>query len=173
MLKTIMLALTLLAAQFSLNAHPVNNQDLTAKPIVRKERTLSIVKPDAVKANHIGDIIARFEKNGLRIVGIKMLHLSKPQAQEFYAVHKERPFYPDLVAYMSSGPVVALILEGENAVAKNRELMGPTDPKKAAAGTLRADFGTSVQQNAVHGSDSADNAKAEIIFFFKPDEIMN
>lgn len=173
MLKTMMLALTLLVAQLSLQAHSLHDQDLTAKPIAHKERTLSIVKPDAVQAKHIGDVMARFEKNGLRIVGIKMLHLSKPQAKEFYAVHKERPFYPDLVDYMSSGPVVALILEGENAVAKNRELMGATDPKKATSGTLRADFGTSVQQNAVHGSDSAENAKAEIIFFFKPDEIMN
>lgn len=131
------------------------------------QRTLSIIKPDAVAAHHIGDIIARFEKNALYPVDIRMETLSYDKAGQFYAVHKDRPFYRDLVSYMSSGPVVVMVLEGENAVAKNRELMGATDPAKAAPGTIRADFATSVTQNAVHGSDSPENAQTEIDFFFK------
>jgi nucleoside-diphosphate kinase len=135
------------------------------------ERTLSIIKPDAVGKNHIGDIISRFEKSGLHIAAAKMIHLSKKQAEEFYGVHKERPFYQDLVKFMTTGPTLIMILEGPNAVLKNREIMGATDPKKAAPGTIRADFASSIDENAVHGSDSAENAKVEISFFFKPEEI--
>ena len=130
------------------------------------ERTLSIVKPDGVQKNIIGKIFTRFEDNGLKIVGTKMLQLSKEQAQQFYAVHKERPFYNDLVEYMTSGPVVVSVLEGEGAVSKNRQLMGATDPKKAEKGTIRADFAESIEHNCVHGSDSIENAKIEVNFFF-------
>jgi nucleoside-diphosphate kinase len=130
------------------------------------ERTLSIIKPDAVAKNVIGEIYSRFEKAGLRIVAAKMLHLTKEQAGGFYAVHKERPFYKDLVSFMTSGPVVVQVLEGEGAIAKNREVMGATDPRKAAPGTIRADFAQTVDENAVHGSDGPDTAKAEIAFFF-------
>ena len=134
------------------------------------ERTLSIVKPDAVAKNVIGQIYARFEKAGLKIVAAKMLHLSKEQAQAFYAVHKERPFYNDLVKFMIQGPVMVQVLEGKNAVALNRDIIGrPT--KKAAPGTIRADFADSIEANAVHGSDSQENAKTEIDFFFKSNEI--
>lgn len=137
-----------------------------------KERTLSIIKPDAVAKGVIGKILDRFESNGLRVAALKKLHLSKTQAGEFYAVHKERPFFKDLVEFMTSGPVVVSVLEGDNAVAKNRELMGATNPKEAKAGTIRADFAQSIDANAVHGSDSLDNAKIEIEFFFKNDEIL-
>ena len=130
------------------------------------ERTLSIIKPDAVGKNVIGEIYTRFEKAGLRIVAARMLHLTKEQAGAFYAVHKERPFYADLVAFMTSGPVMVQVLEGEGAIAKNREVMGATDPSKAAPGTIRADFAKTVDENAVHGSDGPDTAKAEIAFFF-------
>ena len=130
------------------------------------ERTLSIIKPDAVSKNVIGEIYSRFEKAGLRIVAAKMLHLSREQAGAFYAVHKERPFYNDLVAFMTSGPVMVQALEGEDAIAKNREIMGATDPSKAAPGTIRADFAKTVDENAVHGSDGPDTAKIEIAFFF-------
>lgn len=136
-----------------------------------KERTLSIIKPDAVRKNNIGQILARFEKAGLKVIGARMLHMSKQQAGEFYAVHKARPFYNDLVNFMSSGPVLISILEGEDAIAVNRKIMGATNPTEAAPGTIRADFATSIDENAVHGSDSADNAKTEIAFFFKPEEI--
>lgn len=135
------------------------------------ERTLSIVKPDAVSKNLIGEIYRRFEQGGLQIVAARMLHLSRPQAEGFYAVHKERPFFNDLVAYMSSAPVIVQVLEGENAIARNRELMGATNPKDAAPGTIRADFADSIEANAVHGSDGPDTARSEIAFFFKPDEI--
>jgi nucleoside-diphosphate kinase len=130
------------------------------------ERTLSIVKPDGVKKNVIGEVYRRFEQAGLRIIAARMMHLTQAQAEGFYAVHKERPFFKDLVKYMSSGPVMVQVLEGENAVAKNRELMGATDPKKADKGTIRADFATSIEENVVHGSDSVDNAKIEIAYFF-------
>lgn len=130
------------------------------------ERTLSIVKPDGVRKNLIGEVYRRFEKGGLRIVGARMLQLSTSQAERFYAVHRERPFYRDLVRYMTSGPVVVQVLEGENAIAKNREIMGATDPKKAAPGTIRADLAESIEQNVVHGSDAADTAAREISFFF-------
>lgn len=135
------------------------------------ERTLSIIKPDAVGKNVIGQIISRFEDAGLTVIGAKMLHLSKEQAEGFYAVHKERPFFGELVGFMISGPVVVQVLEGENAIAKNRELMGATNPKEAEPGTIRADFAESIDANAVHGSDSAENAKIEIDFFFKSDEL--
>ena len=130
------------------------------------ERTLSIIKPDAVGKNVIGEIYTLFEKAGLRIVAARMLHLTVEQAGAFYAVHKERPFYKDLVSFMTSGPVMVQVLEGENAIAKNREVMGATDPAKAAPGTIRADFAKTVDENAVHGSDGPDTAKVEIAFFF-------
>jgi nucleoside-diphosphate kinase len=135
------------------------------------EKTLSIVKPDAVSKNVIGEIISRFEKGGLRIAAAKMMHLSQKQAEEFYAVHKERPFFPALVSFMSSGPVLVQVLEGEDAIAKNRQIMGATNPKDAAAGTIRADFADSIDHNAVHGSDAPETAKQEIAFFFKPEEM--
>ena len=130
------------------------------------ERTLSIIKPDAVAKNVIGKIYQRFEDAGLKIVAAKMVHLSEQEAGQFYAVHKERPFYKDLVSFMTSGPVMIQVLEGEDAIAKNRELMGATDPKKADAGTIRADFADSIDANAVHGSDAAETAAVEVAFFF-------
>ena len=130
------------------------------------ERTFSIIKPDAVEKNVIGEIISRFEKNGLRVIASKMVHLTKEQAGGFYAVHKERPFYNDLVDYMTSGPVVVQVLEGENAVLKNREIMGATNPADADPGTIRKDFATSIEENAVHGSDAPETAAQEIEFFF-------
>ncbi|AJC91337.1 nucleoside diphosphate kinase [Campylobacter subantarcticus LMG 24377] len=136
------------------------------------EKTLSIIKPDAVKKGVIGQILSRFENNGLRIAATKKVQLSEKEAQEFYAVHKERPFFKDLVEFMISGPVVVSVLEGENAVLKNRELMGATNPKEAAPGTIRADFADSIDANAVHGSDSLENAKIEIEFFFSKTEIL-
>lgn len=135
------------------------------------ENTLSIIKPDAVGKNHIGEIISRFEKAGLQILGAKMLQLSKPQAEGFYAVHKGRPFFNDLVSFMLTGPVLVMVLQGENAVAKNRELMGATDPKKAEKGTIRGDLAKTIDENAVHGSDSLENAKIEIAYFFKNEEL--
>ncbi|OCR06350.1 nucleoside-diphosphate kinase [Helicobacter pullorum] len=135
------------------------------------EQTLSIIKPDAVKKNVIGKIVDRFESNGLRIAAMKKVQLSECDAQEFYAIHKSRPFFNDLVAFMVSGPVVVMVLEGLNAVAKNRELMGATNPKEAASGTIRADFAESIDANAVHGSDSLENAEKEIRFFFAEREI--
>jgi len=135
------------------------------------ERTLSIIKPDAVAKNVIGKIYSRFEKAGLQIVAARMMQLSRSQAESFYAVHKERPFYKDLVAFMTSGPVMVQVLEGENAIATNREIMGATNPSQAAAGTIRADFAENVEENAVHGSDGPETAKTEIAFFFKTDEI--
>jgi nucleoside-diphosphate kinase len=135
------------------------------------ERTLSIIKPDAVQKNVIGQILARFEKAGLRIIAARMKHLSRAEAEGFYAVHRQRPFFRDLVDFMISGPVLIQVLEGENAVAKNRELMGATDPKKAEKGTIRADFAQSIDANAVHGSDSADNARTEVAYFFPACEV--
>ncbi|HEF5454747.1 TPA: nucleoside-diphosphate kinase [Campylobacter coli] len=135
------------------------------------EKTLSIIKPDAVKKGVIGKILDRFESNGLRIAAMKKVQLSKEQAEAFYAVHKERPFFKDLVEFMISGPVVVSVLEGEGAVLKNRDLMGATNPKEAQSGTIRADFAESIDANAVHGSDSLENAKIEIEFFFKSNEI--
>ncbi|MFQ5470679.1 MAG: nucleoside-diphosphate kinase [Gammaproteobacteria bacterium] len=135
------------------------------------ERTLSIVKPDAVAKNIIGDIYRCFEKGGLKIVAAKMMHLSQEQAQAFYAVHKERPFYNDLVGFMTSGPVMVQVLEGENAIARNREIMGATNPADADEGTVRAQFANNVEENAVHGSDAPETAATEIAFFFADDEI--
>jgi nucleoside-diphosphate kinase len=130
------------------------------------ERTLSIIKPDAVAKNVIGQIYARFESAGLKVVAARMAHLSRAEAEAFYAVHKDRPFFTDLVKFMSSGPVMIQVLQGDNAVARNRELMGATDPKKADKGSIRADFADSIDANAVHGSDAAETAAAEIAFFF-------
>lgn len=135
------------------------------------ERTLSIIKPDAVAKNVIGEIYSRFEKAGLTIVAAKMMHLTQEQAEGFYAEHKERPFFNDLVAFMTSGPVVVQVLEGEGAILKNRDLMGATNPKEAEAGTIRADFASSIDANAVHGSDSAASAEREIAYFFNDSEI--
>ncbi len=130
------------------------------------ERTLSIIKPDAVAKNVIGKIYSRFETNGLTVIAARMMHLSEREAGEFYAVHRERPFFAPLVEFMTSGPVMVQVLEGEGAIQKNRDLMGATDPKKAAAGTIRADFAASIDANAVHGSDATDTAAVEIGFFF-------
>ena len=135
------------------------------------ERTLSIIKPDAVKKNVIGQILARFEAAGLRIVAARMMFLSRAEAEGFYAVHRGRPFFNDLVEFMTSGPVLVQVLEGDNAIAKNRELMGATDPKKAAKGTIRADFADSIDANAVHGSDAPETAKTEIAYFFPASEV--
>jgi len=135
------------------------------------ERTLSIIKPDAVAKNVIGEIYSRFEKGGLRIVAAKMKHLSRAEAEGFYAVHRERPFFNDLVEFMISGPVMVQVLEGEDAIAKHRELMGATDPAKAAPGTIRADFAKTVDENAVHGSDGPDTAREEIAYFFSQIEL--
>jgi len=136
------------------------------------ERTLSIIKPDAVAKNVIGKIYTRFEDAGLRIVAARMLHLTREQAGEFYAVHKERPFYNDLVHFMTSGPVMVQVLEGENAIARNREVMGATNPEEAAEGTIRALYGSSIERNAIHGSDSPENAAKEIAFFFPTTDLV-
>jgi len=137
------------------------------------QRTLSIIKPDAVKKNAIGQIVARFEKAGLRIAAARMMHLSRAEAEGFYAVHRERPFFKDLVDFMISGPVLVQVLEGRNAIAVNRELMGATDPKKAAKGTIRADFADSIDANAVHGSDGPETARGEIAYFFPACEVFS
>jgi nucleoside-diphosphate kinase len=136
------------------------------------EQTLSIIKPDAVKKGVIGKIVDRFESNGLRIAAMKKMQLDASKAGDFYAVHKERPFYGELVQFMTSGPVVVMVLEGENAMVKNRDLMGATNPKEAAKGTIRADFADSIDANAVHGSDSLENAANEIKFFFSKEEVI-
>jgi nucleoside-diphosphate kinase len=135
------------------------------------ERTFSIIKPDAVANNHIGEIYARFEKAGLKIIASKMLHLGRGQAEGFYAVHKERPFFNDLVEFMISGPVMVQVLEGENAILANRTVMGATNPQEAEAGTIRADFASSIDENAVHGSDAPETAATEIAYFFSDDEV--
>ena len=135
------------------------------------ERTLSIVKPDGVRKNVIGEVYRRFEQAGLKIVAARMMKLSQAQAEGFYAVHRERPFFKDLVSYMTSGPVIVQVLEGDDAVAKHREIMGATDPKKAAPGTIRADLAESIEQNVVHGSDSLENAAREISYFFAETEL--
>jgi nucleoside-diphosphate kinase len=135
------------------------------------ERTFSIVKPDGVQKNLIGQVYSRFEKAGLQVIAARMVQLTQAQAEGFYAVHRERGFFKDLVKYMTSGPVIAQVLEGDNAVAKHRELMGATDPKKAAPGTIRADFASSIEENVVHGSDSAENAAIEIAYFFATSDL--
>ena len=137
------------------------------------ERTFSIIKPDAVAKNAIGQILARFEAAGLKIIAARMMHLSRAQAEGFYAVHRERPFFKDLVDFMISGPVLVQVLQGDNAILKNRELMGATDPKKATKGTIRADFAASIDANAVHGSDGSDTARAEIAYFFPARELFS
>ena len=137
------------------------------------ERTLSIIKPDAVKRNVIGKILARFEEAGLRVIAARMMHLSRAEAEGFYAVHRERPFFRDLVDFMSSGPVMVQVLEGDDAIARNRDLMGATDPRKAARGTIRAEFAASIDANAVHGSDAPDTARAEIAYFFPACEVFS
>lgn len=136
-----------------------------------QERTLSIIKPDAVAKNVIGEIYSRFEKAGLRIVAARMMQLSREKAEGFYAVHKERPFFKDLVDFMVSGPVLVQVLEGDNAINKNREVMGATNPAEAAAGTIRADFASTIDENAVHGSDGPDTAKTEIAYFFSDEDL--
>jgi nucleoside-diphosphate kinase len=135
------------------------------------ERTLSIIKPDGVGRNLIGEVLSRFEKAGLKVVAARMTHLSQKEAEGFYAVHRERPFFKDLVKFMTSGPVLVQVLEGEGAIAKNREVMGATDPKKAAKGTIRADLASSIDENVVHGSDAADTAAREIAYFFREIEV--
>lgn len=135
------------------------------------QQTLSILKPDTVKKNAIGKVISYLEKGGLTVVAAKMLHLSKEKAEEFYDIHQGKPFFDDLVKFMTSGPIVVMILEGENAIMKNREIMGATNPKEAKPGTIRADFAESIDANAVHGSDAEETAKREISFFFRPEEI--
>jgi len=135
------------------------------------ERTLSIIKPDGIGKNVIGEVISKLEKGGLKIVAAKMMHLREEQAQGFYAVHKERPFFNDLVSFMSSGPVMVMVLEGEGAIMKNREIMGATNPEEASPGTIRADFAKTIDENVVHGSDGAETAATEISFFFSPEEI--
>lgn len=138
---------------------------------MKSQRTLSMIKPDAVSNNHIGNIVSRFEKAGLKVVAAKMSHLTKEQAEGFYAVHRERPFFKDLVTFIVSGPVLIMVLEGEDAIQKNRDLMGATDPKKAATGTIRADLAQSIDANAVHGSDAEETAAFEISYFFRPEEL--
>jgi nucleoside-diphosphate kinase len=140
--------------------------------MAQTERTLSIIKPDGVARDLVGEIVRRFEKAGLKVAAIRRLHLTPDEAGAFYAVHRERPFFADLVKFMTSGPVVAMVLEGPDAVKKNRDLMGATDPKEAAPGTIRADFSESIDANTVHGSDSPENARAEIAFFFSAREIL-
>ena len=137
------------------------------------ERTLSIIKPDAVKKNVVGQILARFESAGLRIVAARMMHLSRSEAEGFYAVHRSRPFFKDLVEFMTSGPVLVQVLEGDDAIARNRELMGATDPRKAAKGTIRADFADSIDANAVHGSDAPETARTEVAYFFPACEVFS
>lgn len=162
--------LFVLFAAFAVGAE---ENDIPAEQQLQIEQTLSIIKPDAVEHNQIGEILEYFENAGLRVVGSKMVQLTHEQAKTFYSVHKDKAFFNELVKYMSSGPVIVQVLEGEDAVAINRQVMGATDPSKASPGTIRADFGTDVQRNAVHGSDSPENAKKEISFFFKQNEIFS
>ena len=152
---------------------PIRRKSLFYNYGMTIERTLSIIKPDAVKKNAIGRIIARFEAAGLRVVAARMMHLSRAEAEGFYAVHRSRPFFGDLVQFMTSGPVLVQVLEGEDAIAKNRELMGATDPKKAAKGSIRADFADSIDANAVHGSDAPETARTEVAYFFPACEVFS
>lgn len=170
-LETSLIAQTI--SQPSSQAQAYGNQQQENRFTANQERTLSIIKPDAVRQNHIGDIISRFEHAGLHIAAIKMVRLTPDQAAQFYHVHRERPFFRDLVQFMSSGPIVALVLEGNQAISKNRQLMGATNPQKAEKGTIRADFAQSVSENAVHGSDSPEAAREEISFFFSPPDIFS
>ncbi len=154
-------------ASTSLSRRPSLNQESH----VANQKTLSIIKPDATAANNSGAIIARFQEEGLRIAGIRKIHMSIPEARGFYAVHAERPFYNDLVAFMTEGPCVVMVLEGDNAIARNREIMGATNPAAAAEGTLRKRFATNIERNAVHGSDSPENAAIEVAYFFRTTEL--
>lgn len=161
-------------AALALLASPLLGDTQAKEPPLKElqiEQTLSILKPDAVEKNKMGEILEYLETAGLKVVAAKMVQLTPEQAKTFYAAHKDKAFFPDLIAYMTSGPVLIQVLEGEDAVAVNRQVMGATDPLKASPGTIRADFGTSIQQNAVHGSDSLESAQKEISFFFKPTEI--
>lgn len=173
--KCIAFLLTAIIFQLGCIARDNSGKELASaeiqKPAEGLEQTLVIIKPDAVKNHHIGDIITEIEDSGVRIVGIKMATLSKDEAKEFYSVHKDRPFYSELVDFMSSGPVVAIALEGPNAVAKNRSMIGDTNPKNAEKGTIRAKFGESIAHNAIHGSDTPENAKREILFFFGSENV--
>lgn len=166
-----LLCFSLLCIGSSYAEEPANKSAEEPAKSQEIETTLAIIKPDAVQANHIGEIIARYEKEGIRVAAVKMGTLSKEEAAEFYRQHKGRPFFDDLVTYMSSGPIVILALQGKGSILKNREIMGATDPSKADKGTLRQVFGQSISKNAVHGSDSSDSAKDEILFFFEPDEV--
>jgi nucleoside-diphosphate kinase len=141
--------------------------------VMAKEQTLSIIKPDGVSRNIIGKLLSHFESNGLRVVAMKMIHLSKREAEGFYAVHQRRPFFSSFTDYMSSGPIVAQVLEGENAIAKNREVMGATNPEEAAEGTIRKDYALNIEQNTVHGSDAPESAASEIAYFFSDTELVN
>jgi nucleoside-diphosphate kinase len=160
-------------AALLLSSAPLSTEEPLKEKELVIEQTLSIVKPDAVEKNQIGEILEYLENAQLRVVAAKLVRLTPEQAKAFYAAHKEKAFFNDLVAFMTSGPVLVQVLEGEDAIAVNRQVMGTTDPKKASAGTIRADFGTDVQHNAVHGSDSPQAAKNEISFFFKPEEIFS
>lgn len=172
MFKNILVIVLCLFCMSSSNAaEKLENQHL--KQTMIKERTLSIIKPDAVAANIIGKIDEKIERVGLKIIAMKMLHLTRHQAEKFYEIHRERPFFNDLVTFMSSGPVVVQVLEGDNAVVKNREIMGATNPNDAAPGTIRKEFAKSIDANCVHGSDSIENAKNEIVFFFSDSEIFS
>lgn len=155
----------------SIKSSDLSISEPTSEQIVQMEHTLSIIKPDAVENNIVGEILEYLENAGLKIVASKMVRLTPEQAKSFYAVHKDKAFFPNLIAYMTSGPVILQVLEGEDAVAVNRQVMGATDPGKASPGTIRSDFGIDIERNAVHGSDSLENAKKEISFFFKSDEI--
>jgi nucleoside-diphosphate kinase len=152
---------------------PAPNRASQVRPMAADDLTLVLIKPDAVQGHHIGEIISRYEQSGLRIAALKMVRLNRQGAEQFYQEHRNRPFYPELVSFMSSGPVIALVLEGDNAVAKSREIIGATDPAKADKGTIRSDFAESVGKNAIHGSDSPESANREIFFFFRPNELYN
>ena len=165
--------MTIFRILFSLVMIAISPIYLSAHESHGEQQTLAIIKPDGVANNHIGDIINRYETNGLRIVALKMMQMSPEQASKFYTIHKDRPFFKDLVTMMSSGPIVVMVLDGNDAVAKSRQIIGATDPSQAEKGTIRADFGQSKTENTMHGSDSPENAKIEISFFFKPNEIVH
>jgi nucleoside-diphosphate kinase len=176
MIRSIFLGALLVLSYNALQAEnpalvPAAKNASTTKEREAEDRTLVIIKPNAVKERHVGEIITDYEKAGFKIAGLKVVRLSKAQAEQFYAVHKDRPFYQELVEFIGSGPVVVMAMEGENAVLKSRELIGATDPQKAAPNTIRAKFAKSIKENAIHGSDSPDNAKQEIAFFFTAEEL--
>ncbi len=167
------LLISLLLLPCLLSAKELQFRSAKNKNVKDTEQTLLLIKPEAVMCNHVGEIISQYEREGLTIAAIKMVKPTLNEAKEFYKVHQDRPFYQELTTYISSGPLVAVVLEGRNAVIKNRKIMGATDPKTADKGTIRSKWGTDIQKNAVHGSDSVENAKKEIPFFFKPEEIVN